>query len=504
MPHPSRHSVLPTTVALTTALCVPLATATPAYAETDPDHQLDVPAAAVEVPVPDDDPLSRLHAMPREGSAVELARGAAPHGGSGARTFDADSTTGTGGISGWAWALSTDGFTVGMGSVEVTAFLVDPVTGDLSAAGSAVSKAGGSYLIEELAAGSYVVLFAPPPPSDQFYLPEFWEDAPLAEWATRVDVADGATTPNVNERLEPLLAGYLAGENRYETSVAISSAGFDTGVDCVYIASGANFPDALSAGPAASACGGPLLLVPPTHVPGVVAEELGRLKPAEIVIAGGTAAVSAAVGETLMDYAPTVRRIQGVDRYDTSRKIVEDAFGSSEAVWVATGTNFPDALSASAAAGAAGLPVLIVPGSATTLNADSASALAALSPSLIAIAGGTTVVSSGIAHHLETIAPVTRFGGADRYETSLLINRAVWDAELGSSSVYAFLTNGRKFPDALSGAPLAGLLGAPMYVVPPACTPDEMQQHVADLGVYEAFLLGYFSQIELWEPLARC
>ena len=73
----------------------------------------------------------------------------------------------------------------------------------------------------------------------------------------------------------------------------------------------------------------------------VVAEELDRLNPAEIVIAGGTGAVSSAVETQLRAYSPQVRRLAGTDRYDTSRKIVADAFDATQVVWVATGVELP-------------------------------------------------------------------------------------------------------------------------------------------------------------------
>jgi len=202
-----------------------------------------------------------------------------------------------------------------------------------------------------------------------------------------------------------------------------------------------------------------------------------------------------------------VRRIAGIDRYDTSRKIVADAFDSEPAVWIATGANFPDALAASGAASAAYLPVLIVPGNAPALDGATASAIAALSPSVVAVAGGSNVVSQGILDGLWWSGyDVAQFAGVDRYDTSLQINQAIWDTSAGAWSAYAFMANGTKFPDALSGAALAGgLLGSPLYVVPPVCTHGPVQEHVAALNVREVYLLGYFSQLVFdGKPFQNC
>ena len=70
----------------------------------------------------------------------------------------------------------------------------------------------------------------------------------------------------------------------------------------VYIATGLSFPDALSGAPVAGIKGGPILLVPGTSIPAAIATELTRLRPATIVILGGTGVVSASVATQLLAY----------------------------------------------------------------------------------------------------------------------------------------------------------------------------------------------------------
>ena len=94
----------------------------------------------------------------------------------------------------------------------------------------------------------------------------------------------------------------LSGADRYATSAAISKASFSPGVPVAYIATGLNFPDALSGAPVAALAGGPILLVPGTSIPSAIATELGRLKPARIVILGSTSVVSSGVATTLSYY----------------------------------------------------------------------------------------------------------------------------------------------------------------------------------------------------------
>lgn len=91
----------------------------------------------------------------------------------------------------------------------------------------------------------------------------------------------------------------LGGKDRYETSAQISAAAFTPAAPVAYLASGRDFPDALSGGPAASRGPGPMLLTGVDQVPDVVVAELKRLRPERIVVLGGTGAVSSAVMEQL-------------------------------------------------------------------------------------------------------------------------------------------------------------------------------------------------------------
>ena len=280
----------------------------------------------------------------------------------------------------------------------------------------------------------------------------------------------------------------LQGADRFATAVAISRSGFPATAPVVYVTTGLNYPDALSAAPAAAKQGGPLLLVRPTSLPSAVKNEIARLKPALIVVAGGPGAVSNGVYRALEKLAPKIRRDAGADRYETSRIVIARAFTGSALAYVATGANFPDALSASAAAAASAAPVVLVNGSKTTLDTATRKLLATLKTTRVKIAGGPAVVSKGIASVLsETtgITSVRRLYGADRYQTAERINR---DAFSASSTLY--LANGQAYPDALAGAAVAGVQKAPLYVIPPRCAPFDILEDAISLGASRVVLLG--------------
>ncbi|HEY9478104.1 MAG TPA: cell wall-binding repeat-containing protein, partial [Microbacteriaceae bacterium] len=253
----------------------------------------------------------------------------------------------------------------------------------------------------------------------------------------------------------------------------------------VYIATGTNYPDALSAAPAAAHQGGPLLLVQPNELPSNVKTELKRLAPHKIVVAGGTGVVSTAVYNALKSIQPNIKRLQGTDRYATSRAITEYAFPRATSVYLATGSNFPDALSAGAAAGASAAPVLLANGAAKSLDAATVSLIKATQATKVYIAGGTGVVSTGIENQLRGLATVKRLSGADRYSTSVAVNAGSF-----THASAAYLATGTSFPDALAGAALAGHKAAPLYIVLRNCIPQSTLDSILSLGVTNVTLLG--------------
>lgn len=278
-----------------------------------------------------------------------------------------------------------------------------------------------------------------------------------------------------------------AGADRYATSVEISKATYPAGkVPVVYIATGANYPDALGAAPAAVKQGGPLLLVDPNVLPASVAAEVKRLAPAKIVVVGGTSAVGTAVTAKLKAIQANVVRVNGVDRFDTSRKLAAFAFGTASSAYIATGANFPDALSAGAAAGSLGAPVILVNGSATSVDAPTVAALRTLKASSATIVGGTSAVSAKLEASLKkAVAAVTRVAGIDRFETSAKINQASF-----AKASRVFLATGFAFPDALAGAAWAGAVDSPLYVVPSTCVPTLASNAVFAYSAPTVTLLG--------------
>ena len=280
----------------------------------------------------------------------------------------------------------------------------------------------------------------------------------------------------------------VAGADRFEVAVSLSRDNFAPGVESVHVVSAMNFPDALSAAPAAALGNGPLLLVDTAYLRQIVETELRRLQPQRIVIVGGPGSVSAEVEAALAEIAPVERR-GGIDRYEASRNVALATFplGTTSTAYIATGEGFADALSASTVGAAKGLPVILVSGRQSTPDDQTLTVLEQLGVTKVIIVGGPASVSTGIESALRAQPGLTveRFGGSDRFEVSAALNRASFD-----SADRVYLASGLVFPDALSGAAVSGLNQAPLYLVPTSCVPRSTIEDVIRVGATNATILG--------------
>lgn len=149
--------------------------------------------------------------------------------------------------------------------------------------------------------------------------------------------------------LDPGSIERIGGADRYETAALIAArvAEYGDGDGWVAVATGENFPDALAVSPWAGALGVPIVLVQSHGVPESTAKILADIDPTAVLVMGGERAVPAAVVKDL----PPAWRIGGVDRYDTAQRMAEFASEHDfyfDNVYVARGTDWPDALSAGA------------------------------------------------------------------------------------------------------------------------------------------------------------
>ncbi|PFG41099.1 putative cell wall-binding protein [Georgenia soli] len=276
------------------------------------------------------------------------------------------------------------------------------------------------------------------------------------------------------------------GADRFAVSAATSRANFAPGVAVAYVANGLTSADALTSAPVAAMKDAPVLLTQTGALPASIAGELARLQPRKIVVLGGTGAVSTNVEQQLARYAPTVTRVTGADRYAVSAAVSRENFGAGVAVaYIANGQTSADALSAAPVAGASSAPVLLT--QAGGLPAAIRTELARLKPRKIVVLGGTGAVSSTVQEDLARYAPaVERWSGQDRYAVSAAVSASSFAA--GAPVVY--VANGLTSVDALSGAPVAGMKGAPVLLTQPGALPASVLAELRRLDPRKVVILG--------------
>ena len=114
---------------------------------------------------------------------------------------------------------------------------------------------------------------------------------------------EAAVSVGVAEQLAALGGATVvryAGPDRFSTGAAVA-ASFGT-AKTVFVATGNEFPDALAGVPAAGTERAALVLVQPDSVPDAAGAQLARLRPDQIVVLGGTAAVSTDLDAVLSGY----------------------------------------------------------------------------------------------------------------------------------------------------------------------------------------------------------
>ena len=84
---------------------------------------------------------------------------------------------------------------------------------------------------------------------------------------------------------------------------------------------------------------------------------------------------------------------------------------------------------------------------------------------------------------------VMRYGGADRYETSLQVAETV-AADAGGSLERVVVVSGRRWTDAVVAAPVAGALGAPVLMTPPDELRADALEFLGRVGVSKALVVG--------------
>ncbi|HUG83377.1 MAG TPA: cell wall-binding repeat-containing protein, partial [Euzebya sp.] len=297
------------------------------------------------------------------------------------------------------------------------------------------------------------------------------------------DVYDVGTPSSATITIDPDLpvggedeVTVLAGATRIQTAIAISQNAFpeDGSADAVVLAR-ADVPfDALAATPLAPDKNGPLLLTDVADLHADTAAEIGRVMAdgGTVYVLGGTAALSEGVETALTGAGFNVVRISGPTRYETALAVAEEV-GEPEAILIASGEQFPDALSAGAAAAEAGGLVLLTP---EHMPHEAVLAYVGARPDTPVYAIGGP--AAGV------FTDATPIVGSGREATSVMVAEEFFDAP-----TMVGLARGDEFADALTGGAHAALQGGPVVLTPSTLLHPEIETYLC--GHSDALTTGF-------------
>ena len=275
-----------------------------------------------------------------------------------------------------------------------------------------------------------------------------------SQYSSEAYATTDSDTTTSSSNLSKMQSIRLAGLDRYETAAEIAKSKWNTSYYAI-IASGVNFADALCGAPLATKYNAPILLSSKDSLDEHTKSQLSGLKVKQVFIIGGIGVISTNVEQAIKNMGIEISRLAGNDRYETSLKVAQSMGKFNQAV-IATGEDFPDALSIAPIAAMKGIPIILTP--KDNLPKELKDYLNKTVQSTYVV-GGVGVVSDSVFNQLPD--PL-RLSGIDRYETNLSIIKK-FSTELDFQNCY--LATGENFPDALAGSALAALTTSPVILV---------------------------------------
>ncbi len=309
-------------------------------------------------------------------------------------------------------------------------------------------------------------------------------------------------TPTPNPKPDPEEPDRIEGGDRIETSVESSKDLYPNGTNAVVLANCERYTDVLTADPFAIQEKASALLTYKYKLPEKTLKEIERLGAKKIYISGGYDAVSKKVVDELAAKGYEIFRFDGIDRYDTARKIAIKIRekGNTNAAELASGENYPDALCMTPLSVKDHAPILLT--KKDSIPKYTKQALAEWDIENIKIGGLDEAVSKEVEKQIKSgfaidenskedskvydgAKVVKRIGGEDRYETSAKLAKESYpESKLG---VYA---TGEDFPDALIAGNYAGTKEAPVLLVKGDSLPEPIEKYTEESKIEKATIIG--------------
>ncbi|OXZ25168.1 cell wall-binding repeat-containing protein [Finegoldia magna] len=277
----------------------------------------------------------------------------------------------------------------------------------------------------------------------------------------------------------------ISGVDREQTAIEVSKKMFKDGTNKVVLANKNNYSDVLTAAPFAKANNASLLYISSNSISKEVMSEIARLKAKEITIIGGEKSVDEGLKKELEKRNFKVERLSGIDRYKTSAKIAAKLINNkTTTLEIASGENYADALSLNNAAEKDKAPILLVRVNAIDKSVEDV--IKSSKASLINIAGREKSVSENTKANIKKIskATINRIGGANRYETSILL------AKYSGAKEVVVVASGEDFADALVAAPFSAKQKGAILLTNKDKLSDNAEKFIKDTKFNKSYVIG--------------
>lgn len=236
----------------------------------------------------------------------------------------------------------------------------------------------------------------------------------------------------------------LAGVNRYDTAVRVSSDGWKES-ETAFLVNGKAIADALTATPLARLKSAPILLTEKDKLNDLTGKEIDRLKAKNIIIIGGKDSISKDLEDKIVASGKKVERISGNDRKDTSKKIAEEVLKIKKVDTISLVNGYKglaDAISFSPVAGERTIPIILTDNKGLYSIPDELKDSSKVTKSYII--GGVESVPRSVA---STLVSPERVSGINRSDTNAQIIEKFYPSD---KLDYVFVSkNGQKNPDEL-------------------------------------------------------
>ncbi|MDQ7093413.1 cell wall-binding repeat-containing protein [Desulfosporosinus sp. PR] len=205
-----------------------------------------------------------------------------------------------------------------------------------------------------------------------------------------------------------------------------------------------------------------------------------------------SSALPALAATSTTTISPTINRISGQDRYETSAAIAERGWpnGSANCI-LAFGGGYTDSLAAAPLAKKYDAPILLT--ESASLTPVTKQTLIDLKTKNVTIVGGTGVISASVDAELQAMGiTTTRVFGNDKYETSIAVAKQVT-----STPLVIFVCTADDFSDALSISPIASIKKDPIILVSKSDMPESVKDYLSDCkNIVTSYVIGSTEEID--------